>query len=753
MDDFSSRATTVPGVEAPPVTELPADLVVPAQMEMPPEPVISKIPREQLDVWPGKPFPLGAGYDGAGTNFSLFSEVATRVELCLFDDKRKETRVPLPEITANCWHGYLPSVRPGQRYGFRVHGPWAPEKGVRCDPSKLLLDPYGKAFEGQVDWNESVFGYKFGGEGRNRRNSAPHVPRSVVVNPFFQWGNDRSICRPMNETVIYEVHVKGFSAKNPRIPPSLRGTYAGLAHPESINHLKRLGVTAVELMPVHQFIHDGHLIEKGLRNYWGYNTLGFFAPHNEYGSSVHRGEQVQEFKMMVKALHEAGIEVILDVVYNHTCEGNHMGPTLCWKGIDNASYYRPVKDAPQYYMDYTGTGNSLNMRHPHVMQMIMDSLRYWVTEMHVDGFRFDLASVLARELHEVDRLATFFHLIQQDPVISQVKLIAEPWDVGDGGYQVGNFPPQWSEWNGRYRDCVRDFWRGQDQTLPQFADCFTGSSSLYWGNGRRPYSSINFVTAHDGFTLHDLVSYNEKHNEANGEENRDGESHNRSWNCGAEGSTSDAEVMALRAQQKRNMLVTLLFSQGVPMLVHGDELGRTQNGNNNAYCQDNEISYIDWEKLDYELLDFTHRLIDLRLQHPVFRRRRWFQGTNIRGTDLTDIGWFRPDGSQMADGDWNAPFAKSLGVFLNGDGIPSPDCRGFRMRDDDFFLVFNAHYESIKFTLPAELGSRQFTCIVDTSVAGTPGREKLTPGATFDVVARSSQVWTRRNPAVRRWTF
>lgn len=724
------------------------------KLEKSPEPPANPARRlasgEAVEVWPGRPFPLGAAYDGAGTNFSLFSEAATRVELCLFDERHRETRVALPEMTANCWHGYLPHVRPGQRYGFRVHGPWAPEQGARCDANKLLLDPYAKAFDGEVRWDDSLFTYKLQGEGRNRRNSAPFVPKAVVVNPYFDWGNDRPLFRSMNETVIYEVHVKGFSARNPRIPPSLRGTYAGLSHPDSIDYLERLGVSAVELMPIHQFIHDGHLQSRGLRNYWGYNTLGYFAPHNEYASLRGGGEQVHEFKSMVKTLHEAGIEVILDVVYNHTCEGNHLGPTLSWKGIDNASYYRPVPEAPEYYMDYTGTGNTLNMRHPHVMQLIMDSLRYWVTEMHVDGFRFDLASVLARELHAVDRLSTFFHLIQQDPIISQVKLIAEPWDVGEGGYQVGNFPPLWSEWNGQYRDRVRDFWRGQDQTLPQIADGFTGSSNLYGSNGRRPYSSINFVTAHDGFTLRDLVSYNDKHNEANGEDNRDGESHNRSWNCGAEGSTDDAEVLRLRAQQQRNMLFTVMLSQGVPMLLHGDELGRTQGGNNNAYCQDNELTWIDWENLDLELLAFTRRLIEMRNTHHVFRRRRWFQGSNIRGTQLTDIGWFRPDGEEMADPDWHTGFAKSLGVFLNGKGIPSPDARGYRLRDDDFFVVFNAHFESMLFTLPASCGKGAFRKEIDTQMPA-PAALSIETGAPFEVAARSAQLWRRPNPEMRRW--
>ncbi len=543
------------------------------------------------ETWPGRAYPLGATYDGAGTNFALFSEVAERVELCLFDDDGVETKVPIEEVDAYCWHAYLPTVGPGQRYGYRVHGPWDPDAGVRCNPAKLLLDPYAKAIDGEVDWNAACFGYDFGDEdSRNDDDSAPHVPKSVVHNPFFDWGNDRPPAIPLHESVIYEVHAKGFTAVHPDIPESLRGTYAGLGHPVAIDYLRDLGITAVELLPVHQFVHDSHLLERGLRNYWGYNSIGFFAPHNGYASGG-GGEQVQEFKAMVRALHDAGIEVILDVVYNHTAEGNHLGPVLSFKGIDNAAYYRLVPDDPRHYYDTTGTGNSLNVRHPRSLQLIMDSLRYWVTEMHVDGFRFDLAATLARQFHEVDRLSAFFDLIQQDPVVSQVKLIAEPWDIGDGGYQVGNFPPVWSEWNGKFRDTVRDFWRGESATLPELASRLTGSSDLYQADTRRPVASINFVTAHDGFTLADLVSYNEKHNEANGEDNNDGESHNRSWNCGAEGPTDDEDVLACRRLQQRNFLVTLLLSQGVPMLLGGDEIGRTQGGNNNAYCQDDEISW------------------------------------------------------------------------------------------------------------------------------------------------------------------
>ncbi|HUZ53489.1 MAG TPA: glycogen debranching protein GlgX, partial [Streptosporangiaceae bacterium] len=586
---------------------------------------------DAIEAWPGRPYPLGASYDGAGTNFSLFSEVADQVDLCLFDEDGTEQRLRLEEVDASCWHAYLPSVGPGQRYGYRVHGPWEPGRGLRCNPAKLLLDPYAKAIEGGVDWAPACFPYNFGDENSpNDDDSAPHVPRSVVHSPFFDWGNDRPPDIPLNESVIYEVHVKGFTARHPDIAAAQRGTYAGLAHPAAVEYLTGLGVTAVELMPVHQFVDDSHLVDRGLRNYWGYNSIGFLAPHNAYATGQ-RGEQVAEFKAMVRVLHEAGIEVILDVVYNHTAEGNQLGPVLSMKGIDNAAYYRLVPGAPQFYYDTTGTGNSLNVRHPHTLQLIMDSLRYWVTDMHVDGFRFDLAASLARQFHEVDRLSAFFDLIQQDPVVSQVKLIAEPWDIGEGGYQVGNFPALWSEWNGRYRDTVRDFWRGEPATLGEFASRLTGSSDLYQADARHPGASVNFVTAHDGFTLRDLVSYNEKHNEANGEDNADGESHNRAWNCGAEGDTEDAEVLALRHRQQRNFLATLLLSQGVTMLLAGDESGRTQRGNNNAYCQDNEISWLDWEHVDGALLDFTRRLLTIRREQPVLRRQRFFAGQVGRG--------------------------------------------------------------------------------------------------------------------------
>src|SRR5579871_6526696 len=600
-----------------------------------------------------------------GTNFCIYSSAASRVQLCLFKGQR-ETRVDLPEVTGGVWHGYLPNVAAGQRYGYRVHGPWDPANGVRCNPAKLLLDPYARAIDGGVDWGQALFDHNFENpEEPNSLDSAHAMPKAVVVNPYFDWANDRPPRTPLHETIIYETHVKGFTIRHPEIPEELRGTYGGLAHRTAVEHLTRLGVTAVELLPVHHFIHDEHLLERGLRNYWGYNSIGYFAPHQEYATSTQPGHQVQEFKQMVKALHEAGIEVILDVVYNHTAEGNERGPVLSFKGIDNAAYYRLVAEDPRHYMDYTGTGNTLNVRNPFVLQLIMDSLRYWVQEMHVDGFRFDLAAALAREMHAVDRLSSFFDVIQQDPIIRQVKLIAEPWDVGEGGYQVGNFPALWSEWNGKFRDGVRDYWRGADETLAEFANRFTGSSDLYETTGRRPYASVNFVTAHDGFTLADLVSYNEKHNEANGEDNRDGESTNRSWNCGVEGETTDPAVLTLRARQQRNFLATLLLSQGVPMLLGGDELGRTQGGSNNAWCQDNEISWFDWESADGELLEFTRRVIALRGEHPVFRRTSFLSG-KAGESGLPDAWWFRPDGRRMTQRDWTSPDTQTLGVFLNG---------------------------------------------------------------------------------------
>jgi isoamylase len=669
-----------------------------------------------MQIWPGEPFPLGATFNGTGTNFSLFSEVATTVELCLFDEAGAEQRVALPEVTALCWHGYLPQVRPGQRYGFRVHGPWAPDQGQWCNPNKLLLDPYAKAIDGAWTWNESMFPYHFDNPdgSKNDVDNAEVMPKSIVIDQSFDWEGDAPPRTPWHKTIVYETHVKGFTKRNPKLPEHVRGSYGGIANPVSVEYLQKLGITAVELLPVHQFVQDSVLLDRGLRNYWGYNSIGYFAPHNEYSSTGTRGEQVKEFKGAVKALHRAGIEVILDVVYNHTAEGNHLGPVLSFKGIDNAAYYRTIADKRRYYMDYTGTGNTLNMMNPYVLQLLMDSLRYWVIEMHVDGFRFDLASTLARELHDVDRLGSFFDLIQQDPVINRVKLIAEPWDVGEGGYQVGNFPPLWSEWNGKYRDCVRDFWRGTDQTLAEFGGRFTGSSDLYQGSARRPHASINFITAHDGFTLHDLVSYNDKHNEANGEDNRDGESHNRSWNCGEEGPTENPDVLRMRNRQLRNFLATLFLSQGVPMLGGGDEIGRTQQGNNNAYCQDDEISWYDWDGADTALLGFTRDLIRLRSEHPVFCRRRWFQGRPFRGSEVSDIGWFTPRGTEMSEQDWQAGFAKSLGVFLNGHAIPTRDEQGRRIHDDSFYMIFNAHSEPVEFVLPESKWGEQWTITFDT---------------------------------------
>jgi isoamylase len=711
-------------------------------------------------VWPGGAYPLGATFDGAGTNFAVFSEAAEQVDLCLLGDDGTETRVPLREVDAFVWHGYLPGISPGQRYGYRVHGPYDPAAGHRCNPAKLLLDPYAKAIDGAVRWDPAVFAYPFGHpDERNDTDSAPFVPRSVVINPYFDWDTDRPPRIPYDETVIYEAHVRGLTKLHPAVPDPERGTYRGLAHPEVIAHLQRLGVTAVELMPVHQYVSDHVLAGRGLSNYWGYNTIGFFAPHHGYAASGTGGQQVPEFKAMVRTLHEAGIEVILDVVYNHTAEGNHLGPTLCFRGIDNAAYYRLADDDPRYYLDTTGTGNSLLMRHPHVLQMIMDSLRYWVTEMHVDGFRFDLAASLARQFHEVDRLSAFFDMVQQDPVVSQVKLIAEPWDVGEGGYHVGNFPPLWTEWNGKYRDTVRDFWRGQYATLPEFASRLTGSSDLYAGDGRRPVASVNFVTAHDGFTLADLVSYNGKHNEANGEGNRDGTDDNRSWNCGAEGPTDDPVVLTLRQRQQRNFLATLLLSQGVPMLLAGDELGRTQHGNNNAYCQDGELSWLHWRDEaagsapgspagpQEGLADFAAMLIRLRAGHPVFRRRRFFRGRPIRGTrsQLGDIAWFTPAGEEMTDEDWEAGFAKSLTVFLNGYAITEPDRRGQQIQDDSFLLLLNASERDLDFVVPPALYGERWERLFDTAVPQPPpdagGTAK--PGDLIAMTSRSIQLLRR----------
>ena len=701
-----------------------------------------------METWPGQPYPLGATFDGTGTNFALFSEVADAVELCLFDDPETpggdlvETRVRLHEVDAYVWHCYLPTVQPGQRYGYRVHGPWEPEAGQRCNPNKLLLDPYAKATHREIRWDQSLFGYTFGEEdSRNDEDSAAHMTLGVVINPFFDWEGDRHPRVEYNDTVIYEAHVKGLTQLHPEVPEELRGTYAGLAHPAITSHLTKLGVTAIELMPVHQFIQDSTLLEKGLRNYWGYNTLAFLAPHAAYAATGELGQQVQEFKAMVKALHAEGIEVILDVVYNHTAEGNHLGPTLSMKGIDNQAYYRLVEDDERYYMDYTGTGNSLNVRHPHSLQLIMDSLRYWVTEMHVDGFRFDLASTLAREFYEVDRLATFFELVQQDPVVSQVKLIAEPWDIGPGGYQVGGFPPQWSEWNGDYRDVVRDFWRGEP-SLGDFASRLSGSSDLYEQSGRRPFASINFVTAHDGFTLRDLVSYNEKHNEANGEDNNDGESHNRSWNHGVEGATDDEDVLRLRARTQRNVISTLLLSQGVPMILHGDEAGRTQGGNNNTYAQDSEIAWMHWDRVDRPLVEFTAAVARLRAEHPTFRRKRFFTGTTVRtdaddptGERLNDIVWLDLDGEPMAEEDWDAG-GKALGMYLNGHGIRGRDARGQLITDDHFLLYFNGSHEDAEVTLPPEEYAGRWSVAIDTA-RGADERDPMAAGETVTMASRS----------------
>ncbi|WP_068482975.1 glycogen debranching protein GlgX [Pseudoclavibacter helvolus] len=693
-----------------------------------------------MKTWPGNAYPLGATFDGSGTNFAIFSEAAHKVELCLFDDDGNEERVRLHEQDAHVWHAYLPHVQPGQQYGYRMHGDYDPANGSRCNPAKLLLDPYAKATTGDIDWDQSLFSYNFGDpDSFNDLDSAPHMMKGVVINPYFDWAGDRKPGIPYNESLIYEAHVKGLTELHPDVPEEIRGTYAGIAHPAIVEHLKRLGVTAIELMPVHQFVQDSTLIEKGLRNYWGYNTISFLAPHADYASQGTAGQQVQEFKSMVRTLHANGIEVILDVVYNHTAEGNHLGPTLSFRGIDNAAYYRLEEDDKRYYTDYTGTGNSLNMRHPHSLQLIMDSLRYWVTEMHVDGFRFDLASTLARELHDVDKLSTFFDLVQQDPVVSQVKLIAEPWDVGPGGYQVGNFPPQWTEWNGKYRDTVRDFWRGEPSTLGEFASRITGSADLYEHSGRRPFASINFVTAHDGFTLLDLVSYNEKHNDANGEDGNDGESHNRSYNLGVEGPTDDPEINAMRARQQRNIIATMLLSQGVPMLLHGDELGRTQNGNNNTYAQDSELSWVHWESADEPLIEFTRAVAQLRADHPTFRRRRFFNGRveeRPEGSALPDIVWLSTDGTQMASEDWNAEFVKSMGMFLNGNAIAGRDERGEEITDVSFMVYFNASETVVEATLPSVEITSHWDVVIDTSGMHTD-LEAVEPGSTIPLEPRS----------------
>jgi glycogen operon protein len=676
----------------------------------------------------GNPYPLGATYDGQGVNFSIFSSVAEKVELCLFDDDGREIRYELPEMSALCWHGYCPDIHPGQQYGFRVHGPWAPVAGIRCNPAKLLLDPYARCVRGEVAWNEAVFGHYFRGSqgARNDLDSAPYVPRSVVTDPQFDWENDQPLRTPWENTVIYEAHPKGLTMIHPDVPPDLRGTYLGLAHPAIVSYLKILGISAIELMPVHQFVHDMYLLEKGLRNYWGYNTIGFFAPHNAYSTDMEdSGRELYEFKLMVKALHSAGLEVILDVVYGHTAEGNHLGPILSFKGIDNPAYYRLDENIPFYYKDYTGTGNSLDMRNPHVLQLMMDSLRYWVTDMHVDGFRFDLASTLARGIHDVDRLSGFFDVIQQDPVVSQVKLIAEPWDASDGGYQLGNFPPLWSEWNGKFRDCVRDYWRGCDGNLPELCFRLSGSPDLYKTDRRRPAASINFVTCHDGLTLADLVSYNEKHNLDNAESDKDGENNNRSWNCGVEGISTDIAVNTLRGRQVCNLLTTVMLSQGVPMILAGDEIGRTQWGNNNAYCQDNPVSWVDWQHGDYDIFAFVAKLIALRRNHPVFRRANFNCNEEVR--------CYRNDGERMAAHDWNTAWAKTIAIFLNGSNSDEPD--------DDFYLAFNSHNSAVEFTIPRELGS---VWRIAVNTADTPVHHFFSPkGIVFRVEGHSMLVVAR----------
>jgi len=702
-----------------------------------------------MKVWPGEPYPLGATWDGSGVNFALFSENATAVELCLFDNvrARKETRIPIKDQTDMVWHVYLPQARPGQLYGYRVYGPYEPQAGHRFNPAKLLLDPYAKAITRTLKWHDALFGYTIGhADGdlvRDDRDSAPCAPKCVVVDPAFSWSGDAPPRIPWDRTVIYELHVKGFTQLHSKVPKRFRGTYSGLCSPEVIDYLLSLGITAIELMPVHHFIHDRHLVERGLRNYWGYNTLGYFAPHADYSNSGDAGHQLGQFKTMVKTLHREGMEVILDVVYNHTGEGNHLGPTLSFRGIDNASYYRLVEADKRYYMDYTGTGNTLDMTHPRVLQLIMDSLRYWVTEMHVDGFRFDLAATLARELHEVDRLGAFFDIIHQDPVLSQVKLIAEPWDLGEGGYQVGNFPVLWTEWNSEYRDTVRCYWKGDDAQLGHLAYRLTGSSDLYARTGRRPYASINYVTCHDGFTLWDLVSYNHKQNEANGEDNRDGTDNNNSWNCGIEGPTTDHSVLALRARQERNFLSTLFFSQGVPMLQAGDEFGFTKKGNNNTYCQDNELSWLNWD-LDpsqCNLLEFTRLVIRLRGRHPVFKRRNFFRGRLMRDPNLRDVRWLRPDGKEMTEENWNDTAAKALGILLVGDtaAMDEMDERGNPISDDTMLLLLNAHYEKVQLVLPPYFGYRgHWERVLDTLSA--TGRRKplsLPAGEVYEMASRS----------------
>ncbi|MDA2919816.1 glycogen debranching protein GlgX [Desulfobacterota bacterium AH_259_B03_O07] len=700
-----------------------------------------------MRVWPGTPYPLGATWDGAGVNFALFSENATKVELCLFGTQKgeKETaRIAITEQTDQIWHIYLPEVRPGQLYGYRVHGPYDPNNGHRFNPNKLLLDPYAKSIAGTIQWSDALFGYEMGNPdddlSYDERDSSKGIPKCVVLDPAFSWDDDSPPLIPWHKSIIYELHVKGYTARHPDVPREMSGTFAGLKCPAVLEYLKSLGITAVELMPVHQLVADKQLVDRGLTNYWGYNSIGFFAPDARYSSTGVNGQQVKEFKTLVKALHREGIEVILDVVYNHTAEGNQMGPTLCFRGIDNAAYYRLLANDRRYYVDYTGTGNSLDMTHPRVLQIIMDSLRYWVLEMHVDGFRFDLASALARELHEVDRLGAFFDIIHQDPVISQVKLIAEPWDLGEGGYQVGNFPVLWAEWNGMYRDTVRRFWRGDRGQVSDLAYRLTGSSDLYEHGGRLPYASINFVTAHDGFTLRDLVSYNEKHNEDNGEDGKDGTDDNLSWNCGVEGPTDDSEILALRARLQRNYLATLMLSQGVQMLLAGDEIGRTQQGNNNAYCQDNDISWLDW-KLDQprlELLSFTKQVIRIFNRHPVLQRRNFFQGRKILVSEVKDLTWFRADGKEMTEEDWNDPEIRCSGLRLAGDAIEEVDARGNRIVDDTLLILLNAQYIPISFILPAHRPKMRWELLLDTREATGKRQHRLMRGGnTYELVDRS----------------
>ncbi|MBI1395058.1 MAG: glycogen debranching protein GlgX [Betaproteobacteria bacterium] len=701
-------------------------------------------------VWPGAPYPRGATWDGEGVNFALYSRNAVRVDLCLFDatGRREVRRVTMPEQTDEIWHAYLPEARPGLLYGYRVHGPYAPAKGHRFNAHKLLLEPYARDIVGPLRWSDAHFAYRIGHRNEDlsfdRRDSAAGMPKARVIDTAFTWGEDRPPRVPWADMVVYELHVRGFTMNHPEVPPPLRGTYAGLATAPVIEYLRRLGITTVELMPVHAFVDDRHLVQRGLRNYWGYNSIGFFAPDQRYSSG---GDPVSEFKTMVKTLHSAGIEVILDVVYNHTAEGNHLGPTLSFRGIDNLSYYRTVADDPRYYMDYTGCGNTLNLQHPRVLQLIMDSLRYWVLEMHVDGFRFDLASALARELHAVDRLGAFFDILGQDPVLSRVKLIAEPWDLGEGGYQVGNFPVGWAEWNDRYRDTLRAYWKGDGGLVGEFARRITGSSDLYEHSGRKPYASVNFVTAHDGFTLEDLVSYNHKHNDANGESNLDGADENRSWNCGVEGATEDPEILALRARQKRNLLATLLLSQGVPMLTAGDEFGRTQGGNNNAYCQDNDTSWVDWNtgESGRRFLRFVRRVLAMRRDHPVFRRRHFFQGRSIRGGDVKDILWLVPEGREISDAEWSHDFARCLGMYLSGESMTERDARGHPIRDESFLLLFNAHHEPVPFRLPAFGGDTWWDLRLDTHYEiGPPPAGPLRGGDDYPLQARSMVVLGER---------